>query len=270
MPFRNSQVASSQVSPLNQSQFTTIPHKHKPVIMATYSSILENIDTTPISLTSKQTHLLNLISSLSETRLSLALLTAPTSSTSTTTTDPTALQAEIKQAEQEALEARVNYTLRERIITQTLIADPLLRAVHSDDGSADTSQLPLLSEIKRAVHTRDVLAMLHGSVSTQLSSFSGRAAAAERDIKIVNTQNAEMARNMIGIAEAVRAPKTEDVEDDKMRAKLEKADEEVVEARRRWRVLKSLTAGVVVGSGADWTGNEDLVELVLDDEDELR
>jgi hypothetical protein len=238
--------------------------------MATYPSILENLDTTPVSLTTKQTHLLTLLSSLSETRLSLALLNAHTSSTSTTTTDLIALQAEIKQAEREALEARANYTLRERIITQTLIADPLLKAVHSDDGSADTSQLPLLSEIKRAIHTRDVLAMLHGSVSTQLSSYSARAAIAERDVKIVNTHNAEMAKNMIGIAEAVRAPKTEDIEDDKMRARLEKADEEVAEARRRWRVLKSLTAGVVVGSGADWTEDEELVELVLDDEDELR
>jgi len=112
--------------------------------------------------------------------------------------------------------------------------------------------------------------MIHGEMSTQLSRFDARATAAERDIKFLNVQNAELAQKMVGIAEAVRAPRTEDVEDDGMRTRLEKADEEVVSARKRWRVLKSLTAGVVVGSGVNWDGDEELVDLVLDDEDEMR
>jgi hypothetical protein len=239
--------------------------------MATYSSILENLDTTPISLSSKQNHLLSLINAISETRLSIALLEAYQDATPATSSDQETLQADIKQAEQEALEARAHYTLRSRILTQTLIAHPLLKAIHTDNSTdASTIQLPLMADVKRAVHTRDVLSMIHGEMSTQLSRFDARATAAERDIKFLNVQNAELAQKMVGIAEAVRAPRTEDVEDDGMRTRLEKADEEVVSARKRWRVLKSLTAGVVVGSGVNWDGDEEVVDLVLDDEDEMR
>ncbi len=75
---------------------------------------------------------------------------------------------------------------------------------------------------------------------------------------------------MVKAAEAVREERTEDVADEEVRTRLEGLDREIAEKRRAWRVMKSLVAGVVAGSGVDWAGDDELVELVLDDEDELR
>lgn len=238
--------------------------------MATHASILENLDISPIPLTSQQSHLLSLDSALSELHLSHALLTAhaqlETSNDLPEITDPALLKAELAKAEQEALDARARYLIRERIVTQTIIADPILKAVHSDSEGADE----LTNEIKRALHVRDVLAMLHGDVSDKLAAYEIRGSDAEREIRRINLVNAQLAKEVVELAEIIRAPKTEDVEDDDMREKLKQADEDVARAKRKWRVLKSLTAGIVVASGVDWAGDEELTELVLDDEDAMR
>ncbi len=48
-----------------------------------------------------------------------------------------ALDAALKVAEQEALEARANYALRNRIVQHVVITDPILKAVHrSTNGNA--------------------------------------------------------------------------------------------------------------------------------------
>lgn len=52
------------------------------------------------------------------------------------------------------------------------------------------------------------------------------------------------------------------------RKRIDAADREVAGVRRDWRVWKGVAAGVVVGSGVDWAGEEDLVELVVDAEGE--
>ncbi|KAL1650302.1 hypothetical protein SLS58_001115 [Diplodia intermedia] len=58
--------------------------------------------------------------------------------------------------------------------------------------------------------------------------------------------------------------------DPKLRDQLLEAERDAARARRRWRGIKGVVAGVVVGSGVDWVGDERLRELVLEeDEDEL-
>ena len=52
-----------------------------------------------------------------------------------------------------------------------------------------------------------------------------------------------------------------------LRSRLEQLDEEAATARTRWRIIKSVVAGVVVGSGIDWAADETLLKLVIDDED---
>lgn len=47
------------------------------------------------------------------------------------------LDVQLKVAEQEALDARANYVLRNRIIQHVLVTDPILKAVHKGaDGNA--------------------------------------------------------------------------------------------------------------------------------------
>ena len=56
--------------------------------------------------------------------------------------------------------------------------------------------------------------------------------------------------------------------DPKLREGLEELEASAKASRQRWRVLKSLVSGVVVGSGADWARDEELRDMVLDSEDE--
>jgi len=37
-------------------------------------------------------------------------------------------------------------------------------------------------------------------------------------------------------------------------------------AKKRWRIMKSVVAAIIAGSGVDWARNNDLRNLVLDEE----
>ena len=50
---------------------------------------------------------------------------------------------------------------------------------------------------------------------------------------------------MVELATSLKEERTDDVEDAGMRAKLDKLDEQLQAARREWRIVKSLVAGVV-------------------------
>ena len=55
---------------------------------------------------------------------------------------------------------------------------------------------------------------------------------------------------------------------ERFRARLTGTEDEVKVAREKRRILKSVLASIIAGSGVDWTREEDLTNLVLDDEDE--
>lgn len=121
-----------------------------------------------------------------------------------------------------------------------------------------------------AVHARDVLGMVQAATAARVDQVAGRARAAEHEAVALNEQNVALARLVVETAVRVREERTEDVQDERMRKRLEEVDVSIAEKRREWRLMKSLVAGIIVGSGVDWAADEKLVELVLDDEDELR
>ncbi|KAF2663757.1 hypothetical protein BT63DRAFT_111486 [Microthyrium microscopicum] len=233
--------------------------------MTTPSSILSTLDTSPIPLSPKQTHILQLLATIDETRLQSALLRAHSSASPSTTNATTPVSPEtLKAAERSALEARALYTLTRQITTHTITAGPILNATHASPKSS------LDKELARAVHARDVLNLLTSAIASQVREVDARVRSAERDVKAGNENNVSLASQVVSSAQGLRRVGTEDVEAGPVRKRLEEVDKEIAEKRREWRVRKSLVAGVVVGSGVKWAENEALVELVLDDEDELR
>jgi hypothetical protein len=46
------------------------------------------------------------------------------------------LQEQLIAAEREAMKARIEYELRNRITHNVLVTDPVLKAVHGDDGTS--------------------------------------------------------------------------------------------------------------------------------------
>jgi hypothetical protein len=145
-----------------------------------------------------------------------------------------------------------------------LIADPVLKAVHAGSTATELEKrlLPLINE-------RDVIAMVHSTLSTMLHTTKSKLTALELEYKDAIAQNKRSARIVLDIANSLKTEKVEEVHDARLRAQLEKLDEEIRKTRREWRVLKSLTASVIAGSGVDWARDPKLLELVMDEEDEL-
>jgi hypothetical protein len=174
------------------------------------------------------------------------------------------LQSQMANAERELLEARTKYSLRKKIIQNVLIADPVLKAVHAGSSATEleTRLLPMINE-------RDVITMVHNDLAKKLYTTNSKLATLERENAAANDRNKDLAQEVLTLANDLKAEKVEEVQDARMRAQLQKLDEEIRKTRREWRVMKSLAASVVAGSGVDWAKNPHLLELVMDEEDEM-
>lgn len=79
-------------------------------------------------------------------------------------------------------------------------------------------------------------------------------------------KNAELAKEMLALAEEFNTQRKEDVKDAKVRAQLDELEQSVKTSRQRWRIMKGTISGVIAGSGVDWASDKVLRELVLDDD----
>jgi hypothetical protein len=111
--------------------------------------------------------------------------------------------------------------------------------------------------------------MVHNNLAKKLHTTNTKLATLERENVAANSQNQSLAREMLDLANGLKAEKVEEVQDARLRAQLQKLDDEARKARKEWRVSKSLAAGVVTGSGVNWAKDTKLLELVMDEEDEM-
>ncbi|KAF1982294.1 hypothetical protein K402DRAFT_424728 [Aulographum hederae CBS 113979] len=174
------------------------------------------------------------------------------------------LKAELAVAENDVLEARAGYILRNKIIHNVLVTDPVLKAVHGAQRSthAEKRLLPLINE-------RDVLAMVQSTLSKEVLSTKMKLAAAQKENMMKTRENQKTAQTLLGLTDELNARKNAEVDDPMLRTQLEAADSAIRESKRLWRITKSIVAGTVVGSGINWAQDEDLLRLVLDDEDDM-
>ncbi|KAF2097632.1 hypothetical protein NA57DRAFT_77885 [Rhizodiscina lignyota] len=214
----------------------------------------------------KEKAILELWDAEEELRLEQGLLEAQShvQAPETSTVSDDQLDAQLKVAELEALEARANYVLRNRIIQHVLITDPVLKAVHkgTDGNVLEQKLLPLINE-------RDILTMVSSTLSKDLSNAMNSLSASEIENMQVVAKNQELATVMLALAEETKAQDAHDIADTDLRNQLDDLDAQVRVARRDWRIMKSVVSGVVAGSGLNWAKDEKLRELVLDDEDEV-
>ena len=90
--------------------------------------------------------------------------------------------------------------------------------------------------------------------------------AAEAENVIVTRENVARAATLLELAKEAN-DRVEDVQDRKLRARIEALQQEIRVGRSRWRTMKSVTGAVIVGSGIDWARDEQLRELVANDEE---
>ena len=81
-------------------------------------------------------------------------------------------------------------------------------------------------------------------------------------------KNRALTTTLVALAKKVQAQRDEITKDPRFSAQLDMERNDATTARQRWRVMKSVVAAVVAGSGVDWARDDTLRGLVLDEEDE--
>lgn len=81
-------------------------------------------------------------------------------------------------------------------------------------------------------------------------------------------RNRELASTLIKLTDQIRLQQLNALNDSNLIDRLEKLKSDTEIGKRRWRVMKSLMAGTVVGSGINWASDNKLKTLVLDDEED--
>lgn len=84
----------------------------------------------------------------------------------------------------------------------------------------------------------------------------------------ITRENVALAREVMDLVSQVDEKKKGYLDDEETMGKIRKLEDDMKSSRRRWRVMKGITSGVVAGSGVDWGRDEVLCDLVLDPEDE--
>ncbi|KAF2033733.1 hypothetical protein EK21DRAFT_108861 [Setomelanomma holmii] len=173
------------------------------------------------------------------------------------------LQEQLIIAQREAMEAKTEYELRNRITHNVLVMDPVLKAVHGGErtGFAEKRILPLITE-------NDTVSMLHGSLTTKLTSIQRASSLAQQANIIANRKNKELSQTMLALAEEMKAQSAKDIEDPRLRDQVGAVEKESKESRRRMKTLKGILSAMIVGSGINWAADADLTELVMEDEDD--
>ena len=81
-------------------------------------------------------------------------------------------------------------------------------------------------------------------------------------------RNRSLTATLLPLAKKVQARKDEVSHDARFGAQLEELRQDAARARQRWRMMKSVAAALVAGSGIDWAGDDSLRDLVVDEENE--
>ena len=81
-------------------------------------------------------------------------------------------------------------------------------------------------------------------------------------------KNRALTTTLVALAKKVQGQRDEITKDSRFSAQLDMEQKDATTARQRWRMMKSVVAGIVAGSGVDWARDDTLRDLVLDEEDE--
>lgn len=81
-------------------------------------------------------------------------------------------------------------------------------------------------------------------------------------------KNRALTATLFALAKEVQAQRDEVTNDLRFCAQLDGLRNVAAIAKQRWRIMKSVVAAVVAGSGVDWARDDTLRDLVLDEETE--
>ncbi|KAK3167226.1 hypothetical protein OEA41_010352 [Lepraria neglecta] len=199
---------------------------------------------------------------LNELKLEQALLEAQNTLSGEEPDSYGETNAQLEEAERECLEARAAYMLRQSVVEGVLIADPILNAVHSGANATATERA-----LHPLVDRRDALGIAHTNLSPNLESILKQTMEAEADSVRTMDENRALTATLLSLTRKIQAQRDKAISDARLSAQLDQVRADTAIARKRWRIMKSVVAAVVAGSGVDWARDKTLRELALDEDE---
>ncbi|RGP65313.1 hypothetical protein FLONG3_9289 [Fusarium longipes] len=218
-----------------------------------------HIETSHLPISEDEEKILALYDRIQELRLEIAIINAQQSYQPDDTASFT--NEETQKAQSELLETRAQYVLRNDVTEAVVTANPILKAVHSD-----TETTLIERELRPYIERRDDASI---SVATQASRTNDVLKAlttAQSNTLRKSRQNVTLAAELFELAEQAKLKKRVPPNNLKMMEEQERLEAEVKASKQRWRVMKGVAGGIIVGSGVDWVQDDDLRDVVLDPE----
>ncbi|PTB59302.1 hypothetical protein M431DRAFT_75611 [Trichoderma harzianum CBS 226.95] len=227
-----------------------------------------------LPLSEDETRVLELYDKLQELRLEIAIINAQQAGKVTFTCQARRWKKslcspgrdeDLTAAQNALLTARARYRLRNDAIEAVMVANPILKAVHSGTQASPIERhLNLFPYVQERDETSISVAK-HAESRTKL----------RRDLSSVQVQSIRMCREnvklteqLFELAEQAKQKKAIRLDSPQVQREMDKLTREVKSSRQRWKVMKGVASGIIAGSGVDWAGDEDLRNIVLDPEDE--
>ncbi|KAF3764876.1 hypothetical protein M406DRAFT_42447 [Cryphonectria parasitica EP155] len=169
---------------------------------------------------------------------------------------------EVKEAREQLLEAMALYNLRNTVVNNVLITNPILKAIHNS-----TYASPIEEDLQPWIRTRDSTAHSVAVQSATLRQVLDRLSEVEGETLRACRKNRELAGEVLRLAkEADRDREGAIADDPAAKEQIEALEARLRASRQRWRVIKGTAAGIVAGSGVDWVADSELRDVVLDPE----
>ncbi|KAM0203905.1 hypothetical protein ACHAPA_007565 [Fusarium lateritium] len=203
--------------------------------------------------------ILALYDRIQELRLEIAIINAQQSHQPDEAVSFT--EEETQKAQTDLQERRAKYVLRNDVTEAVLTANPILKAVHSGTG-ATSIERELLPYIER----RDDASIAVAKQAAETNKKWKALTTAQSDTLRKSRQNVSSAAELFELAEQAKMKKRVPPGNSKMVQEQEKLEAGVKASKQRWRVMKGVAAGIIVGSGVDWVRDDELRDVVLDPE----
>ncbi|KAI1360919.1 centromere protein H (CENP-H)-domain-containing protein [Xylaria arbuscula] len=212
-------------------------------------------DPTPLVLSDKEKKVLELHDKLEQLQLEIALVKAQKNYV-----PDIYPERAVEVAQQELLEARAKYMLRNEVVASVVSANPILQAVHNGTNASPIERdlLPLITE-------RDTTTTALASQNTELHSLLSDLTDVENRSLRLSRENVALADRLLELAKQSEQGKAELLPPGSEYAtEIVELEAEVKSSRQRWQVLKDTASAIVAGSGVDWASDAGLREMVLD------
>lgn len=173
---------------------------------------------------------------------------------------------EVEEARNQLLEAMSLYTLRNGVVNNVLITNPLLKGIH---GS--TAASPIEQDILPWVQARDSASRDVAAQSATARQVLAQLTDAESEALRAARRNRELAAEVLRLAKEADRGRTGGTAgpgggDAVAEAQIAELEGRLAASRRKWRVMKGTASGIVAGSGVDWAADPVLRDVVLDPE----